>query len=332
MKNHLLTHVSLTLVFGLSAMLSLSCAKKRDASLPEDQVAGTFSVAELQSAQIKVKTREAKAPAVKSQSLLGSQNGVLTIDTQGIPDRFLFLFRNLEISGTKAEDLEIFFGVDRAFVTAYKLVQNEKMNVIEKSLALNSENSKDKAIQKSIKLPITLKNSSSLVPLFRFKVLAHGTLEKVKNELKEETSVLKLKKSEWDVSTHVQISDVSHERLNIEIDSAVAAESDAYIISDTLKNKVFSRAELSEILKVEIPKTEKEMTYKVSVEENLLKVLPVIEKEADKTEPVLSLNIESLNAQLNMEKGQETNTIIFKKVDANQKGQLVKIIKDTPTK
>ena len=103
------TPFSLALAFGLSGALVFGCAKKREASLPEDQVAGTFSVAELQDVQLKVKTIEGKKAPIKHEALLGSERNTVMVDTQGIPDRFLFLFRNLEIIGKKNEELQLHF-------------------------------------------------------------------------------------------------------------------------------------------------------------------------------------------------------------------------------
>ncbi len=344
MKTFSQTPLTFALAFGISGALAFGCAKKREASLPEDQVAGTFSVAELQDVQLKVKTTEGKKAVVKQEVLLGSERNTVLVDTQGVPDRFLFLFRNLEVTGKKNEELQVVFGVDRNHVTAYKLARIEDLSPVEKSLALSEEGLKSKItlqklkvnpkIMASVKTKAAtkqvsddLKTSLALVPLFKFKVTAHGSVEKVKNELKEETSVLKLKKSEWELSTHVQISDLSHERLNVEIDPAIATEAESYLITERIQQKAFSKAELTEILGVEIPGAESS-SYTLKVDASSIKVLSAQVKDSSaKQEAILTLGAEQVEAQLNLDKGQETTVIGFKKVAADKLGSFIKLVK-----
>lgn len=343
--------LNLTVIAGLSVLLSFGCAKKREASLPEDQVNNTFALSELQSTNIKVKTIEGKRASTKNQALLSSEKNSLVVDTKDIPSRFLFMFRNLELPGEKSTELNVIFGVDRSYVTAYKVSNLKELSTLEQAIALAQENLKSKIDLQKMKIDVKIleKNTTAqvqnkkitrdedrkqnlvLVPLFKFKIQSHGIIEKVKNEVKEETSVLKLKKAEWEQTTHVQISDISHERLDVEIDPSVAAEADTYLVTDKINKKSFSKAQLSELLATPLD-IDDTINYVLEVNLNSVQIFTEKDQELEDKKALLTLPSEQVSPAFALEKGIETNLIKFTKSTGESLTPFTKLTKTPAVK
>ncbi len=306
MKAFTLTALTAT----MSIALAMSCAKKREASLPDDQIDNTFVISELKETQLTLKTSEGKSSITKNKNLLFGEKNTVLIETKDIPEKFLFMFRNLELVGKKGADLAVVFRVDRLYLTAYKIANANELTTLEKSLAISHKNS-----------------AQVLVPIFKFKIQSHGVLQSVRNELKEETSVLKLKKSEWEVSTHVQISDISHERLDIDVDPSEKGEAENFLVTEKINQKIFSKKDLSEMLSITLPGDEI-AAYFVVVDLNSINIYDEKVASSSEKKAIVTLQAEQITPTLKIEKDQiENNLITFKKNTSTKLSVLTKVSK-----
>ncbi len=304
------TFTVIALTTTMAIALTMSCAKKREAALPDDQIDNTFVISELKDTQLTLKTTEGKSSVTKNKNLLSSERNTILIDTKDIPERFLFMFRNLELVGKKGADLTVVFRVDRLYLTAYKIANTNELTTLEKSLAISHKNS-----------------SQMLVPIFKFKIQSHGVLQSVRNELKEETSVLKLKKSEWEVSTHVQITDVSHERLDIDVDPSEKIEAESYFITEKINQKIFSKKDLTEMFSINLPGDES-AAYFVAVDLNSINIYDEKVASSSEKKALATLEAEQITPTLKIEKDQiENNMITFKKNNSRKLSVLTKVSK-----
>ena len=217
-----------------------SCTKTRKAELPEDQQQNIFALAEIpetssaSSFSAKVENSNSKTSAETSSLKAFDANSTQTISSENVevPERFKFMFDNLEISNQNQSNLKITFSVNKDFLTVYKIVQQGKdLNTFEKSIA-QTEN-EIKIANKTVKtaevksvnqakmqaaterdsIVTGKKNGSLLVPLFKYKVENYGILQRTKNDLKESTSVLAIKPTDWANATHIQLSAKADSRL-----------------------------------------------------------------------------------------------------------------------
>ena len=343
MRKHLTLFAQIALIYGLSFALGTSCAKKREAKLPDDQVNGTFAISEIESTTFKVSTVDGSKVSEKNEFLLTDKSSTVLVDGQEAPQKFKYMFNNLEVSGKNVKSFDVVFAADRSFLTAYKLASLADLTPIEASIAMTSDQIKNKMRLQKLKVNALMidKNILSqenlnkmsfdtnlrvLVPLFKFKIQAHGVVEAVKNELKEETSVLKLRKSEWENSTHVQISELSHDRLNIEIEMPEKSEKVSYFLTDKINNQILTHAQIKEFFALDLEGNDNDKYY-VTVNEEQISIYAEKDK-ANAGKNVLAIVLaEQLEAVIKTEKNVESNTIVFKKTNEKSLGTLTKIEK-----
>ncbi|RYZ83531.1 MAG: hypothetical protein EOP04_19790, partial [Proteobacteria bacterium] len=183
------------------------------------------------------------------------------------------MFRGLEISGLTNRDYQVTLSVDRQFVTAYKIVNDpSELTAIEKGLVeVKEEVSIQKQLQKSTdqaeskKLMASLlkvrankskmmtqKSTTLMVPIFKYKVAAFGVLQKTRNEYKEETSVLRLRPTDWAEASHIQIAIKAADRLNVGIDPASKGDLDRTFVMDRINNKIMTAETLNNDFKIPV--------------------------------------------------------------------------------
>ncbi|HWU42150.1 MAG TPA: hypothetical protein VN132_01890, partial [Bdellovibrio sp.] len=254
------------------ALIASGCTKKRDAALPDADAVQIFAISDFSTP-----TGSGFKPSTKSSSrvdLAGIQGskateekGLVAIDAESsaIPKRLRFMFSNLEIAGQENQNFKIVFGVDSKYVTAYKLSNDldsltkfEKQlavtpNEVELSIALQkaATTTAKKAIsqkmaiaQKSRVMSLTNKESINvLVPLFKYEILAKGILDRTKNELRESTSTLTLRETEFSQATHIRINTVSDARKDVG-SVEQRKELDQIFTVDSLDNKISTAGDL----------------------------------------------------------------------------------------
>ncbi|KHD89280.1 MAG: hypothetical protein OM95_04375 [Bdellovibrio sp. ArHS] len=255
------------------ALVAAGCTKKRDAALPDSEALEIFAISEFATPSSEGYKAVAKASA-REKSLVESasnkasnEKGLVAIETSdsAIPQRLRFMFENLEVSGQEAQDFKIVFGVDSKYVTAYKLTNHiDGLTRLEKQLAVSPSEVQlsidlQKASSPQAKKEIMNKmataqkarsasllsraNINVLVPLFKYDIAQKGVLERTKNELRESTSTLKLRETEFHQATHIRLNITSDSRKDVgSIDQKV--EMDQIFTMESLDNKIHRAADL----------------------------------------------------------------------------------------
>ncbi|MDG0815594.1 zinc-dependent metalloprotease [Bdellovibrio svalbardensis] len=255
------------------ALLASGCTKTRDAALTDTEALQTFAISDFgtisESAGYKVSSK-ASVRTLGANTIgnkASEEKGLVTIDPEdsAIPQRLRFMFNNLEVSGQESQDFKIVFGVDSKYVTAYKLTNNlNSLTKLEKQLAVSPGEvqlsielqkatiasakkeivAKMAAAQKARSLSITNRAAVNvLVPLFKYDIQAKGVLERTKNELRESTSTLTLRETEFSQATHIRLNTTSDGRKDVG-SVEQKREMDQIFTMESLDNKVSTAADL----------------------------------------------------------------------------------------
>lgn len=269
----------------VAAMVTLSlamtaCTKKRQATFPDEMGEQVFAISEFGTVDVPAQPfsmsmdAEARQLSIGERARAAYEKGLIRIDTDkvNVPARMKYMFRGLEIQGSAGQQLPLVFSVDRDFVTAYKVVTDPNdLSVLEKQLAsfpdqikaeiaLQRAGSQDEArrLQTEIRASqesrmqaiSTNRQSQYLVPIFKYRILNFGIVERVRNELREETSTLKLRKTEWSVATHVQISSNRADRLIVGMDPSQRDSLEEIFVADRINNQIMTARQLADDLKI----------------------------------------------------------------------------------
>jgi hypothetical protein len=262
-------------VLMLTVVIS-SCTKNRKAELPEDAAPDIFAISTFGSpddnsnfSANKTDVIEASDSGLKALDL--NQTNKLLADDVTVPGNIKFMFDKLPLTNQKSGKFKITFTVDKKNVTAYKVAANvSELNAIEKSLAISTQEAKlltklsraNKAELKALSLQqksaalnreqikTGKATGSLLVPMFKYEIAEYGILERTKNELKEETSVLRLKKTDWSASTHIQISSRTDSRKVVGVDATQVKAMNQIFDQDKLNHQLTTAGELSSQLKI----------------------------------------------------------------------------------
>lgn len=255
------------------ALFVSGCTKTRDAALPDEAQESVFAISEFGEIQTdqspyKIQT-EARAEALSlgESAKATAEKGLVTAGDVNVPERLKFMFKGLEMTGQAGVSYPITLSVDKQFVTAYKIVRDvNQLTLLEKQIAQAKEEvqlqkqiqrTKDNTKVKNLlanlkqargqKAQILQQNSGVLlVPLFKFKVKAYGILQRNKNELKEETSVLRLKATDWSEATHIHMDIAASERMAIGIDPANSGDLDRTFVMNNINNKIMTAGMLKD--------------------------------------------------------------------------------------
>jgi hypothetical protein len=263
----------------VTAIFVSGCSKKRDAALPEDAQESVFAISEFGDLQIENNKNslntdtEQKSLTLSEASKATSEKGLVAVTRVDAPQRLRFMFKGLEIQAKVNQSYPLTFSVDRQFVTAYKIVSDPtELSILEKQLAVTKDevalqkqiqrtkdNSKIKSLlsnlreaQKAKVEELNKRNTKVLVPLFKYRVANYGVLQRIKNELKEETSSLRLKNTEWSEATHVQISINSSDRLLVGLDASSKGELDRTFLMSKINNKIMPAGQLKNEFQIPI--------------------------------------------------------------------------------
>lgn len=257
------------MVLKLIVLLTfVGCTKSRKAELPEDVQADILAIAEFSGAY--QADRDSSDPSTVPQSLRAfeqNQSARLSADEVNVPNRLKFMFENLSVSAQTAKKFEIKFLVDTRFVTAFKVVASAKeLTAIEKSLAMTAD--EVSLIEKSLRaskaelktlsqslikasneknlIKMSKKDGTLLVPILKYAIAGYGVIQRVKNELKEETAVLKLTATEFKNATHIQIKSLSDGRVAI----GKSKDFEQLFVENKIDNQVMTAAELQTNLNI----------------------------------------------------------------------------------
>ncbi|HEY8271250.1 MAG TPA: hypothetical protein VIG33_10215 [Pseudobdellovibrionaceae bacterium] len=251
------------------ALFGTGCTKSREAELPANMQASIFAITEFgdiqtENSQFSMATDDTLSTlSLGNSSKATAEKGVVALTEVNVPGRLKYMFSGLTITGLAAHNYPVTFSVDRQFVTAYKVVTNPmELTILEKQLAQvqeevllqkqlqkNKDKAKSKELLASLQKARTKKlnllsqqqpSATLLVPIFKFKVLKFGVIQKEKNKLKEDTSTLELLETDWTQATHIQIGTTIENRLAIGLDPAQAGDLDRTFVMDRINNKIMT--------------------------------------------------------------------------------------------
>lgn len=254
------------------AIFATGCTKKRDAALPEEAQENIFAISEIpelqtENTEFKVQTDESLSVlSLGDSSKATAEKGLVSVAEANVPNRLKYMFKGLEMSGQTGKTYPVTFSVDKQFVTAYKIVsdatdlsalekhlsQIKEEVVLHKQLQKAKDTKKAKTLADSLKkirtekqMMLSQKSAPVLVPLFKYKIAAYGVLQRVKNQLNEETSTLRLKTTDWSDATHIQLSINPADRMPVGIDASSRGDLDRTFVMNKINNKVMTAGTLN---------------------------------------------------------------------------------------
>ncbi|MBC7466515.1 MAG: hypothetical protein H7256_11035, partial [Bdellovibrio sp.] len=263
-----------TLVLKLIVALAVitGCTKTRQAELPDDAKENVYAISEFgtpDSASFSANKIEIDSATPSLKAL--DDSATLSSDEVTVPARLKFMFDKLPLSGLTTKNFKITFTVDKNYVTSYKIVNNVKeLSVLERGLAITLKEAqllvratkststeapqlfKDQQSALTERQAIIAGQTSGVlaVPLFKYKVEGYGIVERTKNELKENTSVLQLKKTDFKSATHIQITSTADSRLLVGINPEKLKELGQLFDEKKIDNQVMTVGTLQSQLKV----------------------------------------------------------------------------------
>ena len=239
-RRSLLKNTRVITVLAL-VLLQVACTKSRKAELPDDLQGNILPISlflsPTESSPYYISkadtTSQSDSKDLKSLHVEASQR--VSVGDAQVPSEIKFMFDNLPLVTQVPRDFKVTFSIDREHITVYKIVSSaSELTVFERHLTVTAREAElisnlsrsteanvvstlvnQLSAQKKSKQDILTgkKDGALLVPLFKFAISSFGVVERTKNELKEDTSVLKLKETEWSSATHIQIRAKSDARL-----------------------------------------------------------------------------------------------------------------------
>lgn len=267
---------SLAKLLAISVVLA-ACTKSREASLPDDAQENNFAITELdtlQSAQqYSIKTDSQLSELSLGQSAKATaEKGLVRIEETTVPKRLQFMFKGLEISAQTNKQYPVVLTADKKFVTVYKIVSDfTELSLLEQQIAVlkdevvaqqkiqrAGDNKTISAAMREMK-KVQENRAKSIsqakeifVPLFKYKVEKYGILERTKNELKETTSTLRLKVTDWSVATHINMSTNPADRVLVGLDPATRGDMDRTFVMNKINNKIMTAETLKNEFQVSL--------------------------------------------------------------------------------
>lgn len=253
-----------------------SCTKNRVAELPEDAAPNVYEIAmfgtpDENSSFVASKDEASAASDTELRVLDLNQAGKLSAEEVSVPDRVKFMFDKLPMTSQTTKQFKITFSVDKNNITAYKVASSAKdLNAIERSLAISAREAKLlvklsraqktelKALASEQKVAAVEREKikagqavgALLVPMFKYEIARYGVLERTKNELKEQTAVLRLKETDWSKATHIQINSRTDSRKVVGMDAAQAKAMNQLFKEEKIDKRLTTAGELASDLKI----------------------------------------------------------------------------------
>ncbi len=280
MKKQILKRIQVkAAVMVLILVATAACTKSRKAQLSDEQQGSVFAISEFG----EISENSGYEAMLTSAAALaeGSDSSLQAFETDGkarlfahevnVPSRMKFMFDNLPLSNLKSKNFKITFSVDKEYVSAYKVTKNvNELSVLEKSIALTikevriisknktstaglvkglSEEQRAAVVEKN-EIKTGKRQGALLVPLFKYKIQSYGVVIRSKNELKEETSRLEMKNTDWKEATHIQLQAQTDSRLVVGMSVDQIKDLRRIYSEDKIDNQVMSAEDLQRRLSV----------------------------------------------------------------------------------
>ncbi len=282
------------------AWTQFSCTKSRKAELPDDLQGNilpiSIFISPTDSSPYFVSKTEGTAQSEASDLNalhVDSTQRVSATDAQ-VPSEVKFMFENLPLVSKASRDFKVTFSIDRQHITAYKVVEaGQTLTTFEKNIAVtareveiisNLSRSTELNVVSTLVNQLTAqkkqrqeivsgkRQGSVLVPLFKYSIDSFGVVERAKNELKEDTSVLKLKETEWSSATHIQIRAKSDARQVIGLIPTQVKELSQVFDESKIDKKLMSVSQLAENLNIAIPHLSESATVFTLLDDHYINV------------------------------------------------------------
>ena len=247
------THNGMIALFIALSISGASCTKQRPAAWPDGVSQTLFTKEEILSSQIILLTSDEVIPVSEEKSLtaIGEVARVKVISAIG-SERLKPLFKNLVIEAAPHSKVEVVFGIDDSFVTAYQVLflnELELLSVKSRGIAVTQlEKNGLTGAEKIIFERFTDPEARALVPIFKVEIQEKGTAVRVLHDLGEETRSLRLTPSDWETASHIRISTLSSKRRDVRVERA---DADVIFLKERLKGKIFSKNEF--VSKMHVP-------------------------------------------------------------------------------
>ncbi len=263
----------------LAVFAITSCTKSRNAELPEDIAPDVYEISmfgapqESSAFSANVSLVDEASNPDKIQILDFDEAQRLSSEDVNVPGRIKFMFDSLPLTSRTDKQFNISFSVDKNNITAYKVVNDAQLlNAIEKSIAISAREAnliskiivskkneaktlaqeQKSAAQERELIKAGKATGTLLVPMFKYEIAAYGILERTKNELKEQTSVLRLKETDWSQATHIKINSRTDARKVIGLSADQVREMKQLFRQDKIDKRLLTVEQLAEELKIGI--------------------------------------------------------------------------------
>ncbi len=233
-KGEIMMKAFLTVIsFGI---LLSACTKERPAQWPDGVEEGIFDLSVLKNQSMSIGTGDASVAAeLSSYQALGETTEVPVTSAEG-DERLKSMFADLKIYGKANAVYTVVFQITRKYLTAHIVIGQ----------------SEAQQLPKVIQQIVTKRDSDVLMPLFQYPVLATGRVERTKNDLGEETRNLTLKETNLAEATHIKLTTLMSNRMNVGIPEASKDFAKEIMLVSKIDKAIFSRQELDKKLGIKV--------------------------------------------------------------------------------
>ncbi len=204
-----------------SLLFTVACTKDRPQELPDGAGLGLFSKEEISGAVMQI------GGGSDAQNLDDDKITFLRVNRVEGPEKLKFMFRDLSFVGALSKSYEVRYVLNADSVVAVKILNaNDPLAAEDRELA-------------------TVDGDKVRIPLFKYKA-EYGRLVRSRNDLGEETSILRFEKTSFTDATHVKIDSTLEARIPIQ-DIDIASSPKNLMKSQVLNKEFLYRRTLQDV-------------------------------------------------------------------------------------
>ncbi len=235
MRTNILMTTPKILLLAMSLMGA--CSKTRPTQWPQGEEDAIFEKSYVTSQQMILKTAPSASsvPGTRELKAIDQMPEVDVAEVDG-SERLKPLFKDLKVEISADQGQLVKFRIDRKYVTAYKVISKDSLcevSVIEQELALKEK-------------------TQILVPIFQSEILEQGIVEAVKNDLGEDTNVLRIKPTEPDLATHIKFSTLATARIPVGFAPDDSLEEKQILLKSRINGIVLTKQEILDKVNVQL--------------------------------------------------------------------------------
>ncbi|MGE0631254.1 MAG: zinc-dependent metalloprotease [Pseudobdellovibrionaceae bacterium] len=228
---------SLLKALSLAAAIATlaACTEKREAKLPDAEKEVTFSISTFKNKEYQITTSD-KVQQTDARKAVTSSGQVQTVSLakSTVPDSIKFMVDGLKITGKTSTNYTLRFKIDKNYITAYKVVTDVK------SLTSQEQQLVEKA------------KADAELAIFQYKVEGYGRLTRIKNDLGENTSNMRMEPTEWAAAEVVKITPKKDARLEVRIGEGSEEEANRIFVRSKVTGQVLTRDQLSKLYDINL--------------------------------------------------------------------------------